>query len=48
MLSGACVSAMLLRLSLCSSLNMFVWFVCEICCVLRVCVLFVYVCVWLY
>ena len=26
MLSGACVSAMLLRLSLCSSLNMFVSF----------------------
>ena len=28
--SGACVSAKLLRSSLWSSLNVFVWFVCEI------------------
>ena len=39
--SGACVSAMLLCLSLWSRLNVFVWFVCDACvmmCGMRLCV----------
>ena len=46
MLSGACVSAMLLRLSLCYSLHAFVWYTCIVCAMMcGMCVLFVLVCV---
>ena len=46
MLSSACVSALLLRLSLCSNLNVFVWFVCDLCCVMCLCVVCACMCVF--
>ena len=45
--SGACVSALLLCLSLRSGLNVFAWFVCDACvmvCGMRLCVVCVCVC----